>query len=426
MIHRPTTKSTRLDFTTFLSRRVGSVQVISNLLTKAWVGLLVVVLLTTQQAFALSNGDLQSIQNYTPFYDPTDTGQACSGGTTSSGTPGDLKTRQQKVWDGLRAAGFTPIQVAGIMGNMQNENGSFDPTVVEGGTHADVPPAYSAAAGADANNPGYGIVQWTPGVKLIPSAIPLALVHDLGWQINTLANQLTKAGSKPGDETAAGTAVKAATTVAGATQAFELLYERHSGPPQPQRVTNANKFLAEFGSSTPTQAVAPAAATTATPLADPCATPAVATGNSALGAFAWPITTKATITQCFVVGGHIGLDIAYTRGTPIFAAAAGTVVLAGGNDPGGYGLNYVAIQHGPQLYTSYGHMDSMLVKTGDVVKQGQQIGTEGNQGKSSGPHLHFNVVKSATAAALYYNGNVDPLTNGLALPPGVPNPSNCT
>jgi len=370
--------------------------------------------------------DSNSVINDSIWYDPRDyssaTCNSANGGSVGSGTPADLKARQQKVWDGLRAAGFSPVQAAGIMGNMASEDSDFRPDRVEGQSiYKPIPPTFEATS-LD-NPPGYGIVQWTPGTELIPLAQPAALVHDLGWQINTLVNQLTKPGSKPIDHTDAGNAVKAATTVAAATEAFRRLFERNLSGFQQGRVDAANKFLAEFGSSTPSP-TAPAAPGTTTST-DPCGTPA--TGNTAPGALAWPITTKATITQCFVVGGHVGLDIAYTDGTPIFAAAAGTVVLAGGNDPTGYGLNYVAIQHSPTLATSYGHMGTMSVKAGEVVKQGQQIGTEDNQGSSTGSHLHFNVYSgtAAAAAAHYWNGNVDPLTNGLAIPPGVANPHGC-
>ena len=375
-------------------------------------------------SYAILGVDENALTNDSVYYIDQDPAQICgaTGGTTGSGTPADIKGRQQKVWDGLRAAGFSPIQVAGIMGNMASEDPDFRPDHVEGiRIYKDIPPAYEATSPDEP--PGYGIVQWTPGTELIPLAQPLALVHDLGWQINTLVNQLTKPGSKPIDHTNAGRAVKAATTVAAAVEAFRALFEVNLSGPQPERVTAANKILAEFGSSipTPTAPVAPGATTST----DPCGT--TTSGPTAPGALAWPITTKATITQCFVVGGHVGLDIAYTDGTPIFAAAAGTVVLAGGIDPRGYGPFYVAIQHSPTLATSYGHMGAMSVKAGDVVKQGQQIGTEDNQGQSSGSHLHFNVYSgtAAAAAAHYWNGNVDPLTNGLAIPPGVPNPHGC-
>ncbi|MFI5240313.1 MAG: M23 family metallopeptidase [Candidatus Saccharimonadia bacterium] len=152
----------------------------------------------------------------------------------------------------------------------------------------------------------------------------------------------------------------------------------------------------------------------------------VSSGQTNPGGLSWPEQIAGgTITQCYTlaVGGtHPGIDIANSSGigTPIYAAAAGTVVFAG--PASGYGPNFVAIQHGTQYYTSYGHMNSMLVKAGDMVTQGQQIGTMGNFGTSSGPHLHFNLIKGSDS---YDNGNVDPLDNGLLIPPGVANPNHC-
>jgi murein DD-endopeptidase MepM/ murein hydrolase activator NlpD len=95
---------------------------------------------------------------------------------------------------------------------------------------------------------------------------------------------------------------------------------------------------------------------------------------------------------------HAGIDIAVPYGTPIHAAAAGTVVLAGW--VGGYG-NYTCIDHGGGMATCYAHQSSFAVSTGAQVAQGQVIGYVGCTGHCFGPHLHFEVR---------INGNpVDPL-----------------
>jgi murein DD-endopeptidase MepM/ murein hydrolase activator NlpD len=95
---------------------------------------------------------------------------------------------------------------------------------------------------------------------------------------------------------------------------------------------------------------------------------------------------------------HAGIDIAVPYGTPIHAAAAGTVVIAGW--VGGYG-NYTCIDHGGGMATCYAHQSSFAVSTGASVGQGQVIGYVGSTGHSFGPHLHFEVR---------INGNpVDPL-----------------
>jgi murein DD-endopeptidase MepM/ murein hydrolase activator NlpD len=88
------------------------------------------------------------------------------------------------------------------------------------------------------------------------------------------------------------------------------------------------------------------------------------------------------------VGFHPGLDLAAGSGTPIHAAAAGVVVMAG--DCGGYG-SCVVIDHGSSLATVYGHQSEVLTQVGDQVDVGQVIGLVGSTGKSTGPHLHFEV-----------------------------------
>ena len=85
---------------------------------------------------------------------------------------------------------------------------------------------------------------------------------------------------------------------------------------------------------------------------------------------------------------HAGIDIAVPYGTPIHAAAAGTVVLAGWVS--GYG-NYTCIDHGGGMATCYAHQSSYAVSQGAAVSQGQVIGYVGCTGHCFGPHLHFEV-----------------------------------
>ncbi|MEI6528371.1 MAG: M23 family metallopeptidase [bacterium] len=90
--------------------------------------------------------------------------------------------------------------------------------------------------------------------------------------------------------------------------------------------------------------------------------------------------------------GYNGVDYGMPIGTPLWAAASGKVIIAKNNGKynGGYG-NYVAIQHPNGTQTVYGHMSKVVVSVGDVVVQGQLIGYSGNTGKSTGPHLHFEI-----------------------------------
>lgn len=90
---------------------------------------------------------------------------------------------------------------------------------------------------------------------------------------------------------------------------------------------------------------------------------------------------------------HKGLDVAVPFGTDVRSAAIGTVIFAG--QKGGYG-NCVIISHGNGLATLYGHLSQILVKTNDQVKVNQVIAKSGNSGRSTGPHLHYEVHKNNT------------------------------
>lgn len=107
------------------------------------------------------------------------------------------------------------------------------------------------------------------------------------------------------------------------------------------------------------------------------------------GTFIWP-TNSNRITQ-YYGNGHGGVDVGAPAGTPIYAAAEGTVRISGWHDhPYSYG-NYVVIDHGGGMSTIYAHMSSRACSAGDYVQQGDVIGYVGNTGYSKGNHLHFEV-----------------------------------
>jgi murein DD-endopeptidase MepM/ murein hydrolase activator NlpD len=85
---------------------------------------------------------------------------------------------------------------------------------------------------------------------------------------------------------------------------------------------------------------------------------------------------------------HSGIDLAAARGTPVMATLPGiaTVILSAT----GYGL-HVIIDHGGGLSSLYGHLDTVLIETGDAVMAGEVIGTVGATGNATGPHLHFEI-----------------------------------
>ncbi|MCI6400868.1 MAG: peptidoglycan DD-metalloendopeptidase family protein [Candidatus Fimivicinus sp.] len=112
----------------------------------------------------------------------------------------------------------------------------------------------------------------------------------------------------------------------------------------------------------------------------------------------WPTPTAHQVSQRYGHNGHKGMDITTSgaTGRPIVAAASGTVVYAGWNSTGhGY---RVVIDHGNGLQTGYSHCKSgsIRVRVGQKVSQGQQIASIGSTGNSSGPHLHFEVIRNGT------------------------------
>ena len=133
------------------------------------------------------------------------------------------------------------------------------------------------------------------------------------------------------------------------------------------------------------------------------------------GTLQWPLPVAGTITSqsghrvdpiTGEVSSHTGTDIACAEGTPILAAADGTVTVANGLDSwgGSYGY-YIQIDHGGGLETLYAHCSSICVTTGQQVQAGQVIGYVGHTGRATGSHLHFEVRA---------NGNrVNPLQNFL-------------
>ncbi|KAB8307895.1 murein DD-endopeptidase MepM [Erwinia endophytica] len=88
------------------------------------------------------------------------------------------------------------------------------------------------------------------------------------------------------------------------------------------------------------------------------------------------------------IAPHKGVDFAMPLGTPVLTVGDGEVIVAKRSGAAG---NYVAIRHGRQYMTRYMHMKKLLVKPGDKVKRGERIGLSGSTGRSTGPHLHFEI-----------------------------------
>jgi murein DD-endopeptidase MepM/ murein hydrolase activator NlpD len=118
----------------------------------------------------------------------------------------------------------------------------------------------------------------------------------------------------------------------------------------------------------------------------PTASPVTGVIGSGYGMRSDPFTGRAAF--------HQGIDFAASIGTDINAAAGGVVITAELHPA--YG-NMVEIDHGNNLVTRYAHTSRMLVKAGDLVKRGQKVAEVGSTGRSTGPHLHFEVLVNGEA-----------------------------
>lgn len=150
------------------------------------------------------------------------------GGSGGSGGYG-----ARAVWNALTGGGLPAVQAAGIMGNIQSES-DFNPWIIQGGGTSFHP--------GDAGGGGYGLVQWTPGAKLIPylhGALP-----SVATEVAALFAQLSGRGPSP--ESYAGRALMAAATPADAATAFGLEYERYAGGVQGARSAQANYWYNKF------------------------------------------------------------------------------------------------------------------------------------------------------------------------------------
>jgi murein DD-endopeptidase MepM/ murein hydrolase activator NlpD len=123
---------------------------------------------------------------------------------------------------------------------------------------------------------------------------------------------------------------------------------------------------------------------------------------------AWPLAGRGFVTQTLLTedeGDHPGVDIAVAADTYVRAAGAGEVVEAGSDDV--YG-RFLAIDHGQGYRTLYAHASLTFVRPGQTVRKGEVVALSGNTGRSTAPHLHFEIRLEGTP--------VDPLT--MVRPPG--------
>lgn len=124
------------------------------------------------------------------------------------------------------------------------------------------------------------------------------------------------------------------------------------------------------------------------------------------GEYAWPVPKVRTVSSGFGKRWgkkHEGIDIPAPIGTPVVSVKEGTVKYSD-DRISGYG-NMVVIEHADQVFSVYAHLDDSLVSEGQRVRRGQVIAKSGNTGRSTGPHLHFEIrVKDQARDPAHYLG----------------------
>lgn len=161
---------------------------------------------------------------------------------------------------------------------------------------------------------------------------------------------------------------------------------------QEKRVAAAEQASIEAARAAERQTTAPSS----TP-----STPSTPSHNATVSGYTWPLPGYTNVSSDYgyrsdpftgVTTFHSGIDMPAPAGTPIVAAASGTVEWANYSSSAG---NWIGINHGNGVYTVYMHMSALLVSAGTRVSAGQTIGLVGTTGSSTGNHLHFSVRKNS-------------------------------
>lgn len=288
-------------------------------------------------------------------------------------------TVQERVWNFLRAQGFSAAATAAIMGNIQQESG-FDPTIEEIG-----------------NAIGYGLCQWSYERRTNLET----WCNNNGYDYTTVEGQLAYLiyELEGGDPTCVSLmnqmcggleGFKQLTDVALATQIFQQCFERAGIPNMTNRVNAANEFYNKWKDYE--QIPLPETSNVGSGGAASSAVMGVYEGSYGL---AYPLP-EATGIAAYTYAGHTNSARDFQPptalwGTPVVSILDGVVVAAGnGVEHWTYG-NSVYIDHGNGWMSRYAHLDSISVSPGQTVKKGQVLGGCGSTGNSSGLHLHLEV-----------------------------------
>ena len=329
------------------------------------------------------------VQQSTNQCTPGSVGESINGGALGSISG---SSNEQVVFNYFLSAGYTPEQSAAWVGNFAIESPGWEPIQSEGG--------YSFTTAT-----GWGLAQWTgdrhAAIRdmIISKLGPAFYTNDKSTLSEAQQKQLLQAQLEyvsyelNGSESNANGLIKSTTSVEEATRIIMLRYERPGAPHWPRRLAAAQSALAkyeagEMGSGDISQHTPEESAEVASP------DQAV---SSESGEIAFPVPEYTVTSQWGMRNGrmHRGTDfVSDTDDQSIIAPADGVVqhvkygVKAAGNQ--------VVVVHnigGERISTVYSHMESdgIDVTEGQTLQRGDKIGDIGNAGRSTGPHLHFEV-----------------------------------
>ncbi|HEV8666890.1 MAG TPA: peptidoglycan DD-metalloendopeptidase family protein [Candidatus Paceibacterota bacterium] len=278
-----------------------------------------------------------------------------------------------------------PSGTAADIGNTQNQNSQISVyTVRPGDTLSGIAQMFDVSTNTiiGANDIKNGVIQ--PGETLI--ILPITGIEHTVVKGDTLASLAKAYNSDANDIASYNSLDDGAALTVGQTLIIPngeaTAVVSGSAPAKSTATKTATKTSSKTGTSHSTTIAKIASGSKTEPYLG-------GSGAPIPGYFAWPLA-GGIVTQG--LHGWNAVDIGAPKGTPIYAAADGTVLVAKDNGAwnGGYG-NYVVIAHGNGTETLYAHMSAVLVSPGDSVGQGDQIGKVGMTGEATGNHLHFEV-----------------------------------
>lgn len=339
----------------------------------------------------LSDSEIKALNEY-PNWVTDNGGRTCSSGGATSLTGSQ---NGEKIFNFLISKGLTPVQAAGLMGNLQAESG-LNPRRVQ----STPTPAGDKDTMTIDNQTGYGLAQWTSSGRqtgLHAAALAAGTIDgDLLTQLNYLWTELNA-----GYKSSTLDPLKNATDIKQATSIVMINFEApadQSQQAQNGRAALSLAILNKYGSNTATPA--PASTATVTVPVNSCGAPG---SNAVTGGFSLPTDRKwyDQHPDWFTKPHHLNSngtpspasDIPIPTGTVVYSMTDGKIIKA--PNEGGYGKG-VTIDAGNGVIINYGHgLDGGSVpgaREGDTVKAGQPIMHSDNTGMSTGPHVHVDIV----------------------------------